>query len=180
MDFAWQLCTCLHSLIDLVCGNSSASHPCLHCRTSVLPSYYALHPSEGLMQAFILSSLLAPAKLININAMTAGNGNLISSTQAHSKGINAVSILPSAQGPMALSAGKDHSIRLWSTPALEATESGDSQQGASCVAVYKGHTDAVEDVAASPSGSAFCSGAWDGHVHIWRTGAAYMPYAEEL
>ncbi len=36
----------------------------------------------------------------------------------------------------------------------------------------KGHTDAVEDVAPSPSGSAFCSGAWDGNVHIWRTGTA--------
>ena len=100
-----------------------------------------------------------------------GNGQLSSSTQAHSKGINAVSILPSGQGNLALSAAKDHTVRLWSAPALQATSSGEAQEGAVCLAVYKGHTDAVEDVAASPSGGAFCSGAWDGNVHVWRTGA---------
>ncbi|DBA66086.1 TPA: hypothetical protein ACH3X2_003088 [Trebouxia sp. C0005] len=96
-------------------------------------------------------------------------GELTSSTQAHKQGINAVSCLPSSQGALALSAGKDHSIRLWAAPALKATSSG-AVQPPTCLAVYKGHTDSVEDVAASPSGSAFCSGAWDGNVHIWRTG----------
>ena len=101
--------------------------------------------------------------------MPTGAGELVSSTQAHKQGINAVSCLPSSQGALALSAGKDHSIRLWAAPALKATSSG-AVQPPTCLAVYKGHTDAVEDVAASPSGSAFCSGAWDGNVHIWRTG----------
>ena len=101
-----------------------------------------------------------------------GSGQLSSSTQAHSKGINAVAILPTAQGPLALSAAKDHTVRLWSAPAMQATSPAEAQQAASCLAVYKGHTDAVEDVAASPSGNAFCSGAWDGNVHIWRTGDA--------
>ena len=104
-----------------------------------------------------------------------GNGQLISSTQAHSKGINAVTILPSAQGPLALSAAKDHTIRLWSAPAMHALASEEAQQPARCLAVYKGHTDAVEDVAASPSGNAFCSGAWDGIVHVWRTGDSSAP-----
>ena len=99
-----------------------------------------------------------------------GNGQLTSSTQAHSKGINAVTILPSAQGSLALSAAKDHTICLWSAPAMHALASEEAQQPASCLAVYKGHTDAVEDVAASPSGNAFCSGAWDGKLHVWRTG----------
>lgn len=101
--------------------------------------------------------------------VTAGSGQLISSTQAHKQGINAVSCLPTAQGALALSAGKDHAIRLWAVPALQATASAEAP-APSCLAVYKGHTDAVEDVAASSSGSAFCSGAWDGNVHIWRTG----------
>ena len=119
---------------------------------------------------------------VKVNAMVAGSGFLISSTQAHSNGINAVSILPSAHGTMALSAGKDHTIRLWSTPALQATASlsRDIKQGASCLAVYKGHTDAVEDVATSPNGSAFCSGAWDGVVQIWRTGMVYKLSASEI
>ncbi|KAL3144301.1 hypothetical protein ABBQ32_004065 [Trebouxia sp. C0010 RCD-2024] len=106
-------------------------------------------------------------------------GQLSSSTQAHSKGINAVAILPAAQGPLALSAAKDHSVRLWSAPAMQATSPAEVQQAATCLAVYKGHTNAVEDVAASPSGTAFCSGAWDGNVHIWRTGREVVTAAEE-
>ncbi len=102
-----------------------------------------------------------------------GAGQLISSTQGHKQGINAVSCLPTSQGGLALSAGKDHTIRLWSAPAMQATSSGDAQ-APTCLAVYKGHKDAVEDVAASPSGSAFCSGAWDGNVHIWRTGTLLL------
>ena len=105
------------------------------------------------------------------HAHVAGSGKLGTSVQAHSKPINAVSILPSAQGPLALSASKDHTIRLWSTPALQSAAAAPAaQQPASCVAVYKGHTDAVEDVAVRPGGAAFCSGAWDSNVHIWRTG----------
>ncbi|KAL0040515.1 hypothetical protein WJX77_009487 [Trebouxia sp. C0004] len=105
-------------------------------------------------------------------------GKLISSTQAHKQGINAVSCLPSSQGALALSAGKDHSIRLWAAPALNTTSSG-AVQPPTCLAVYKGHTDSVEDVAASPSGSAFCSGAWDGNVHIWQTGREVALASEE-
>lgn len=104
-----------------------------------------------------------------------GKGQLTSSTQAHSKGINAVTILPSAQGPLALSAAKDHTIRLWSVPAMHALASEEAQPAASCLAVYKGHRDAVEDVATSPSGNAFCSGAWDGNLHVWRTGDSSTP-----
>ena len=37
---------------------------------------------------------------------------------------------------------------------MHALASEEAQQPARCLAVYKGHTDAVEDVAASPSGNA--------------------------
>lgn len=113
----------------------------------------------------------SPSSVQALFPLGAGSGQLSSSTQAHSKGINAVAILPTAQGPLALSAAKDHTVRLWSAPAMQASPM-EAQQAATatCLAVYKGHTDAVEDVAASPSGTTFCSGAWDGNVHIWRTG----------
>lgn len=70
---------------------------------------------------------------------------------------------------MATVVGKDHSIRLWTIPEQQATQSIDTGP-LGCAAVYKGHTDAVEAVAASPSGGSFCSGSWDANVHIWRTG----------
>ena len=102
-------------------------------------------------------------------ACPADAGQPLTHVKAHKNGINAVSQLPSHQGPLALSAGKDHVIRLWSIPALQATPSGNAEV-AKCLAVYKGHSDAVEAVASSPSGAAFCSGSWDGNVHLWRTG----------
>lgn len=131
------------------------------------------HHSMGALHNFLtrFQCSLKPA----YKASLAGTGQVISSVQAHSKGINAVSMLPSSQGPLALSAAKDHTVRLWSAPALQATQSGEAQQSPSCLAVYKGHTDCVEGVAASPSGAAFCSGAWDATVHIWHTGNAWIP-----
>lgn len=127
---------------------------------------------DGSQQSILTGSYDGILRLWN------STGELISSTQAHKQGINAVRCLPSLQGALALSAGKDHSIRLWAAPALKATSSGGAQ-APTCLAVYKGHTDSVEDVAASPSGSAFCSGAWDGNVHIWRTGREVAVASEE-
>ena len=74
---------------------------------------------------------------------------------------------------MATVVGKDHSIRLWTVPEQQATQSMDTAP-LGCAAVYKGHTDAVEAVAASPSGGSFCSGSWDANVHIWRTGESAL------
>lgn len=70
-------------------------------------------------------------------------------------------------------AGKDHSIRLWAVPEQQAVQSVEAEP-LSCTAAYKGHTDAVEAIAVSPGGNTFCSGGWDAHVHIWRTGTPHM------
>ena len=39
-------------------------------------------------------------------------------------------------------------------------------------AVFRGHTDAVESLAASPGGDLCASGSWDASIRIWRTSAA--------
>ena len=113
--------------------------------------------------------LAATCSYSSVSCFSAEAGLLLSSSQAHSRSINTVHCLPASQGSLALSAGKDHSIRLWSIPAQQARPSAE-QEPLSCAAVYKGHTDAVEAVAGSPSGSSFCSGSWDASVNIWRTG----------
>ena len=55
-------------------------------------------------------------------------------------------------------------------PALDKPSQSGQAESTKCLAVYKGHTDAVEDVAASPSGSRFASVSWDGNIRLWRTG----------
>jgi len=39
-------------------------------------------------------------------------------------------------------------------------------------AVCRGHTDAVESLAASPAGDLCASGSWDATLRVWRTGGA--------
>lgn len=87
------------------------------------------------------------------------------------------------QHALLLSAGKDNTLRLWdigpAVPTNHQQQNGTSKKGASsrsssgavqCVAEYRGHTEAVQAVAANPAGSLCCSGGWDGQLLLWRTG----------
>lgn len=105
-----------------------------------------------------------------VPAVTAGAHDCVASFAAHDGGVNDLAPVPppaSSDGRggsgMLLSAGKDRTLCLWRLlPGAGA--------GATALARYVGHSDAVECVAAAPSGDRCCSGGWDGQLLLWRTG----------
>eukprot|EP00879_Flechtneria_rotunda_P029827 GHRR01032281.1.p4 GENE.GHRR01032281.1~~GHRR01032281.1.p4 ORF type:complete len:114 (+),score=47.28 GHRR01032281.1:1251-1592(+) len=81
------------------------------------------------------------------------------------------------QPSLLLSAGKDHALRLWQLTVgphqqqqHNGAVNGVTRPSAQCVAVYLGHEESVQSVAASPGGDYCCSGGWDGQLLLWRTG----------
>jgi WD40 repeat protein len=98
---------------------------------------------------------------------------------AHKLGVNALAAVEQQhkqqQHTLLLSAGKDHSLRLWEIQAGAAGKaagkgSSSSSSSARCVVKYEGHKEAVQAVGASPGGGMCCSGGWDGQLLLWRTG----------
>ncbi|GFR50504.1 hypothetical protein Agub_g12769, partial [Astrephomene gubernaculifera] len=106
------------------------------------------------------------------------NANLecTASVAAHEGGVNCVRFLPQSQGDLLVTAGKDLQVKMWR---LEAPQ-GSSPSGPRCrlVASYRGHGDAVEGLAASPSGQRVASCGWDGRVLIWEAGRQVAEAAE--
>eukprot|EP00798_Chlamydomonas_sp_ICE-L_P019457 gene19457-26119_t len=95
---------------------------------------------------------------------------------AHPGGVNAVACIPHVKGAgLIASAGKDQTLKLWKLSDAEgATPTAD------CIASYSdGHTDAVQGLAVSPSGSSLVSCGWDGKIVLWRTGTEVMEAAAE-
>jgi WD40 repeat protein len=74
---------------------------------------------------------------------------------------------------MLLSVGKDAAIRMWEVSAAAATR---KQQQARCLAVYQGHQEAVQCVAANPAGNMCCSGGWDGQLLLWSSGVCWQEH----
>jgi ribosome biogenesis protein YTM1 len=125
---------------------------------------------------------------------TTGGGHCLHEFAAHKLGLNALAAVPSGVGGgskgssssskgssercLLLSAGKDHALRLWQVCATGQQQQQQQQQDASgaasaqCLVQYSGHKEAVQAVAASPSGTLCCSGGWDGQLLVWQTGAA--------
>ncbi|KAK9785343.1 hypothetical protein WJX73_002312 [Symbiochloris irregularis] len=103
------------------------------------------------------------------------SGLNLGAMQLHSGSITALQAIP---GPasLLLSAGKDHVARVSHVPQLRNTASSKTvQTSASEVevkGVFRGHTDAVECLAAAPSGASFCSGSWDACINLWQTQGA--------
>lgn len=86
---------------------------------------------------------------------------------AHPGGVTSLaSASTAASGQLLYSAGKDGVLRLW-RPA----DGGFGQP----VATFKGHTDAVQCVAAAPGAQQLASCGWDGVVRLWRGGASPPP-----
>lgn len=118
----------------------------------------------------------------------------LSDTLAHKGGVNTVCAIPSStpspSQPLLLSAGKDHKARLWSgipltSPASNGKLASETRHGQiglangmghpqqdplQAVAVYGGHTDAVQCAAVSPAGSRLATGGWDHGLMLWPTG----------
>eukprot|EP00879_Flechtneria_rotunda_P011935 GHRR01012466.1.p1 GENE.GHRR01012466.1~~GHRR01012466.1.p1 ORF type:complete len:324 (+),score=143.69 GHRR01012466.1:1251-2222(+) len=88
------------------------------------------------------------------------------------------------QPSLLLSAGKDHALRLWQLTVgphqqqqHNGAVNGVTRPSAQCVAVYLGHEESVQSVAASPGGDYCCSGGWDGQLLLWRTGQQLVDQA---
>mmetsp|Transcript_21850 Transcript_21850/g.38993 ORF Transcript_21850/g.38993 Transcript_21850/m.38993 type:complete len:493 (-) Transcript_21850:57-1535(-) len=103
-----------------------------------------------------------------------------SSFRAHSAGVSAARLLPSLRDPnsttasanLLATAGKDHLVKVWSLgSATDAPDGKNGPQTTRCVAIFEGHTDAVEALAVSPSGDHLLSAGVDGRVLLWSAGA---------
>ena len=68
------------------------------------------------------------------------------------------SVALSLDGRLAVSAGKDETIRLWNT------------QTGQCAKVLTGHQDWIRDIALTWDGRYLLSGSWDTTVRVWNTG----------
>jgi WD40 repeat protein len=126
---------------------------------------------------------------------SAGSGDCQQEFAGHKGGVNALAAVPAAatskqhqQHSLLLSAGKDHKLKLWDiAPATAAVQqqNGASTKGSNsssngsvrCVAECVGHKEAVQAVAAHPSGSWCCSGGWDGQLLLWKTGKGCLASA---
>ncbi|CAA0823360.1 Transducin/WD40 repeat-like superfamily protein [Striga hermonthica] len=67
------------------------------------------------------------------------------------------------------SASKDRTLRLWN---FAAEESLDQQKKIRAFKILRGHTAAVQTIAAEPSGDMVCSGSWDCTVNLWNVNAS--------
>jgi len=87
----------------------------------------------------------------------------------HTDAVTAVAALAAAErgGEVGcvVSASKDGTLRSWAVPSAAELRKGAAPRAG---AVYRGHTAAVQAVALAPDAGAFCSGAWDGSVRLWR------------
>ncbi|KAK4409824.1 Ribosome biogenesis protein WDR12 [Sesamum angolense] len=61
-------------------------------------------------------------------------------------------------------ASKDRTLRLWK---FGAEESKDQPNKIRAFKVLRGHTAAVQSIAAEPSGDMVCSGSWDCSINLW-------------
>lgn len=147
-------------------------------------------------------SCLASGSADGVVQLWNGGGDCLQEFSAHKGGVNALAAVAAAsshqqqaaqQHALLLSAGKDNTLRLWdigpAVPTNHQQQNGTSKKGASsrsssgavqCVAEYRGHTEAVQAVAANPAGSLCCSGGWDGQLLLWRTGPAVVEEAASV
>lgn len=66
-------------------------------------------------------------------------------------------------------ASKDRTLRLWK---FGTEESIDQPKKIQSIKILRGHTGAVQSIAAIPSGDMVCSGSWDCTVNLWNASAS--------
>jgi ribosome biogenesis protein YTM1 len=87
---------------------------------------------------------------------------------AHAGAVKAAAAVGGPAGAMLVTGGDDCAAKVWRW----ARAPSDDGAAPALAAVLKGHTAAVEAVAASPSGDAAATGGWDAKLLLWRCGAA--------
>lgn len=103
----------------------------------------------------------------------AGEGECAASSSIHKGPITSLTALPEEQGALLVSSGKDHYLKLTAVPREPSPE---GTAAPTLLAVYKGHTEAVQCTAASPEGSLLLSGSWDTTLRLWRAGEYLSPF----
>ncbi|XP_057807935.1 ribosome biogenesis protein WDR12 homolog isoform X1 [Salvia miltiorrhiza] len=71
-------------------------------------------------------------------------------------------------GQVVATGSKDRTLRLWK---FGEEDPIDQTKKIRSVKVLRGHTDAVQSIAAIPSGDVVCSGSWDCTINLWNTTA---------
>ncbi|KAI3462886.1 hypothetical protein Pfo_019549 [Paulownia fortunei] len=91
----------------------------------------------------------------------------------HSGPVTSVCILmpkaESAIDQIVATASKDRTLRLWK---FGVEESLDQPKKIRAFKILRGHTAAVQSIAAEPLGDMVCSGSWDGTVSLWNINAS--------
>jgi len=91
------------------------------------------------------------------------DGKCKAELSGHTDSVTAVAVVPdlTSKHLMVLTASKDCTARLW-----EVTTAGTAH--ARTVAVFGGHPDSIDTIAAAPSASSMCATAgWDGIIRLW-------------
>ncbi|XP_073159437.1 ribosome biogenesis protein WDR12 homolog [Henckelia pumila] len=68
-------------------------------------------------------------------------------------------------------ASKDKALRLWK---FVVEDSLDQPKKVGAFKILRGHTAAVQSIAAEPSGEMVCSGSWDCTINLWNTNASQI------
>lgn len=100
-------------------------------------------------------------------------GTNLATFAAHPGGVTAASWLPTAQGSLLLTAGKDAAVRLWQVPLAGGggRAKGQAAEAPTLVSACSGHTDTVAALAVATRGDIAASGGWDCRLLLWKTGA---------
>ncbi|XP_073286506.1 ribosome biogenesis protein WDR12 homolog [Primulina huaijiensis] len=88
----------------------------------------------------------------------------------HSGPVTSVCILKpkaeSVKDQIVATASKDKALRLWK---FVVEDSFDQPKNVRAFKILRGHTAAVQSIAAEPSGEMVCSGSWDCTINLWNT-----------
>ncbi|KAK4487750.1 hypothetical protein RD792_005577 [Penstemon davidsonii] len=79
------------------------------------------------------------------------------------------SIVQNADDQIVATASKDRTLRLWK---IGAEQSLDQPKRISAFKILRGHTAAVQSIAAQPSGDMVCSGSWDCTISLYNINAS--------
>jgi len=91
---------------------------------------------------------------------------LAGSMPGHEAAIKSVTCFMTSQGRGAVTASKDHTMRVWRLS---------DQLDVVAAAIGTGHTGSIEAVAASADGRILCSGSWDRTIKLWNGECATEP-----
>ncbi|KAG9134818.1 hypothetical protein Leryth_001114 [Lithospermum erythrorhizon] len=90
--------------------------------------------------------------------------------EGHTSPVTSVCVMKpqvgSRVGEIVATASKDRTLRLWK---FDSEESIDQPKRIQAFKILRGHSAALQSIAAQPSGDLVCSGSWDCRINLWQT-----------